>query len=112
MLLASQIAIGHKNDNGFRLFGETGTLEWFQENSEELHYYDGTTRVTYFQNADQRSAGRAQVLRRIPAGHHEDFLEALGNLHTSMERKIRKIRGEKNVPPPTTTPAWTRACSA
>ncbi|HON48618.1 MAG: Gfo/Idh/MocA family oxidoreductase [Kiritimatiellae bacterium] len=100
VLIASQIAIGHKNDNGFRLFGETGSIEWFQENAEELHYYDGTTRVTYFQNAPTKEV--PDVLKsygRIPAGHHEDFLEALGNLHTSFERKIRKIKGEKNVPP-------------
>ena len=36
---------------------------------------------------------------RLPAGHHEDFFEALANLHCTMERTIRRARGEK-VPPP------------
>ena len=31
---------------------------------------------------------------RVPSGHHEDFFEALANLHGSMERMIRKGRGE------------------
>lgn len=100
VLLASQIAIGHKNDTGFRIFGDKGSLEWAQEQAEELHYFDGTTRVTYFQNAP--TAETPEVLLsygRIPSGHHEDFLEALGNLHTSFERKIRAIKGEANVLP-------------
>lgn len=100
VLLSSQIAIGHKNDNGFRIYGDKGSLEWVQEQSEELHFLDGTTRTTYFQNAPTSEV--PDILKsysRIPPGHHEDFLEALANLHTSLERKIRVIKGEKNVPP-------------
>ena len=100
VLTATQIAIGHKNDTGFRIYGDKGSLEWAQEQSEELHYFDGTTRVTYFQNSP--TAEVPDVLKtygRIPAGHHEDFLEALANLHTSLERKIRAIKGEKDALP-------------
>jgi hypothetical protein len=32
--------------------------------------------------------------QRVPAGHHEDFFEALGNLHGTLERQIRRSRGE------------------
>jgi len=100
VLIASQIAIGHKNDTGFRIYGDKGTLEWAQERSEELHFFDGTTRVTYFQNAP--TAEVPDIVKsygRIPSGHHEDFLEALANLHTSLERKIRAIKGEKDAAP-------------
>ena len=99
VLTATQIAIGHKNDCGFRIFGDKGSIEWAQENSEELHFFDGNTRVTYFQNIPV--AGMPDILAgygRIPSGHHEDFLEALANLHTSLERKIRAIKGEKCAP--------------
>jgi predicted dehydrogenase len=99
VLTATQIAIGHKNDCGFRIFGDKGSIEWAQENSEELHFFDGNTRVTYFQNIPV--AGMPDILTgygRIPSGHHEDFLEALANLHTSLERKIRAIKGEKCAP--------------
>jgi len=100
VLTATQIAIGHKNDNGFRIYGSKGSIEWTQERSEELYFFDGNTCVTYYQNIPV--PGTPSVLGtygRIPSGHHEDFLEALGNLHTSLERKIRVIKGEKNVPP-------------
>jgi hypothetical protein len=36
---------------------------------------------------------------RVPAGHHEDFFEALANLHCSLERDIRGRRGESVLPP-------------
>jgi len=100
VLTASQIAIGHKNDTGFRIFGSKGSLEWMQERSEELHFYDGNIGTTYYQNIPVPEM--PDVLKsygRIPAGHHEDFFEALANLHTSLERKIRAIKGEQNVPP-------------
>lgn len=100
ILTTSQIAIGHKNDNGFLLFGDKGSLEWSQESAEELHFLDGTTRVTYYQNAPTDEV--PEILKsygRIPSGHHEDFLEALGNLHTTLERKIRALKGEKGVAP-------------
>jgi predicted dehydrogenase len=100
ILTSTQIAIGHKNDNGFRIYGSKGSIEWAQEQSEELHVLDGSTRVTYFQNILPAEAPAVLgTYGRIPSGHHEDFLEALGNLHTSLERKIRVIKGEKNVPP-------------
>jgi len=100
ILTSTQIAIGHKNDNGFRIYGSKGSIEWAQEQAEELHVLDGSTRVTYFQNILPANAPAVLgTYGRIPSGHHEDFLEALGNLHTSLERKIRVIKGEKNVPP-------------
>jgi len=100
VLTATQIAIGHKNDNGFRIFGSKGSLEWKQEEAEVLHFFDGNTGTTYYQNIPVPEM--PDVLKsygRIPSGHHEDFLEALANLHTSLERKIRVLKGEKNVPP-------------
>jgi len=100
VLTATQIAIGHKNDTGFRIYGSKGSIEWAQEQSEELHVLDGATRVTYYQNILPPEAPCVLgSYGRIPGGHHEDFLEALGNLHTSLERKIRILKGEKNVPP-------------
>ena len=31
---------------------------------------------------------------RVPSGHHEDFFEALANLHCTIEWSIRRRRGE------------------
>jgi len=100
VLTATQIAIGNKNNTGFRINGSKGTIEWMQERAEELQFFDGNTRTTYFQNIPvPEMPAVLQSYGRIPCGHHEDFLEALANLHTSLERKIRVLKGEKNVPP-------------
>jgi len=100
VLIASQIAIGHKNDNGLRIHGTKGTLIWAQEQAEELHFLDGNTRTTYYQNVQvPEMPDVLKTYGRVPPGHHEDFFEALANLHTSLERKIRALKGEKDALP-------------
>lgn len=100
LITATQIAIGYKNDNGFRIFGSNGSLEWHQESAESLLMRMGDHDETFWIGANfgyfPKSVGS---YLRVPAGHHEDFFEALANLHTTLERIIRRRRGEK-VPDP------------
>jgi predicted dehydrogenase len=100
LITATQIAIGYKNDNGFRVFGTEGSLEWHQESAERLLVRLGDHDETYWigGNFGYIPKNVASYLR-VPAGHHEDFFEALANLHTTLERMIRRRRGEK-VPDP------------
>lgn len=100
LITATQIAIGYKNENGFRLFGTKGSLEWHQESAEKLLLRKGERDEVLWQGANFSFFPKnvASYLR-TPAGHHEDFFEALANLHTSLERQIRQRNGEK-VPAP------------
>ena len=98
LITATQIAIGHKNDHGFRIYGTKASLEWRQEAAEALLHQTGDCDRTYWIGAAPVPDNVKSYLR-IPAGHHEDFLEALANLHCTMERTIRRNRGEK-VPAP------------
>ncbi|MCE9612780.1 MAG: Gfo/Idh/MocA family oxidoreductase [Lentisphaerae bacterium] len=99
LITATQIAIGYKNDNGFRIFGTKGSLEWHQEEAEKLLVRRGETDQVYWQGGGFSFFPKAVAsYLRTPAGHHEDFFEALANLHTSLEREIRSRNGEK-VPP-------------
>lgn len=98
LITATQIAIGHKNDHGFRIHGTKGSLEWRQEAAEALLHLTGDYDRTYWIGAAPVPDSVKSYLR-TPAGHHEDFLEALGNLHCTMERMIRRRNGEK-VPAP------------
>ena len=93
IITATQIAIGYKNDNGFRIFGSKGSLEWHQERAESLLVRTGEVDETYWIGGSFLPNSVASYLR-VPSGHHEDFFEALANLHGSMERMIRKGRGE------------------
>ena len=93
IITATQLAIGYKNDNGFRIFGSKGSLEWHQERAESLLVRTGEVDETYWIGGSFLPDSVASYLR-VPSGHHEDFFEALANLHGSMERMIRKGRGE------------------
>ena len=100
LITATQIAIGYKNDNGFRIFGSEGSIEWQQERSERLLVRHGSHDQVYWigSNFDYFPENIASYLR-VPGGHNEGFIEALANLHTTLERRIRKRRGEE-VPEP------------
>lgn len=79
----SQFAIGCDNSLRLRIYGSKGTLLWFQENPEEviLIREDGIARSV------KRGYGAvtpdAAKYGRLPSGHTEGWLEAMGNLYDS-----------------------------
>ena len=99
LITATQIAVGYRNDNGFRVFGTKGSIEWHQERAECLLVRHGDGRdITYWIGAEFDLPASVSSYLRVPSGHHEDFFPALANLHTTMERLIRARRGEQDVP--------------
>lgn len=100
-IAASQITIGAQNDNGFRISGTTGTLEWsITDHTVLKHYAGGQPLRLYRQGAEyDYFPGSIKPYLRLPSGHPEGFHEALGNLHRTLEWTIRGQRGEK-VPTP------------
>ena len=99
IITATQIAVGHKNDHGLRIFGEQGSLEWRQERAERLVLNLGERDEVYWIGGGGFIPPSIGSYLRLPGGHHEDFIEALANLHSTLERMIRRRRGEK-VPAP------------
>lgn len=95
IVTATQIAIGYKNDTGFRIYGTGGSLEWHQERAESLLVRTGEVDETYWLGANYGYFPESVAsYLRVPSGHNEDFFPALANLHGSMERAIRRGRGE------------------
>ncbi len=100
IITATQIAVGYRNDSGFRIYGSKGSLEWHQEEAEKLLVRRGVHDETYFIGAGASFLPDSVASYvRAPSGHHEDFFEALGNLHGTLERKIRLGRGEDSPAP-------------
>jgi predicted dehydrogenase len=96
LINATQIAVGYRNDSGFRVFGTAGSLEWSQEEAERLLVKTPETDQCHFLGANfSFFPDSVKSYLRTPSGHNEDFFEALANLHTTMERTIRRKRGEK-----------------
>ena len=100
VIIATQIAVGYKNDHGIRICGEDGSLEWHQERAESLLLRRGEIDETYWIGANYSffPDSISTYLRGLPSGHNQDFYAALANLHTTMERKVRRKKGESHVP--------------
>lgn len=100
-ITASQVTIGAQNDNGFRIVGTTGTLEWSMTDHLVLKRYAGGQPVRLYRLGAEYGYFPASVKPyiRLPSGHPEGFHEALANLHRTLEWTIRGRQGE-NVPAP------------
>lgn len=93
VLTVSQVEVGEENDLNIRVYGETGSLAWRQEdpNRLALRTLDGPTQVLTRGNAYLGEA--AAAASRIPAGHPEAFLEAFANVYAGVADAIRGRQG-------------------
>jgi predicted dehydrogenase len=93
---ASQITIGAQNDNGFRISGTSGTLEWSIAEHNSLKYYRGGQPAHVYRVGSEYAYFPESIKPyiRVPGGLPEGFHEALANLHRSLEWQIRSARGE------------------
>ena len=100
-ITASQVTIGAQNDNGFRVVGTTGTLEWSITEHQVLKHFAGGQPLRLYRQGAEYGYFPASVkpYLRLPSGHPEGFHEALANLHRTLEWTIRGRRGEA-VPKP------------
>ena len=98
---ASQVTIGAQNDNGFRVIGEKGTVEWSMLEHQSLKVFKGGEPVSVYRLGAEYGYFPASIkpYLRLPSGPPEGFHEALANLHKTIQLQIRKSRGE-DVPEP------------
>ncbi len=78
------MAVGHDNSLRIRIYGNKGTIQWFQETPDKITVIDagripGNTPRGYGAIGD-----RAGKYARIPAGHPEGWFEAMGNLYAAL----------------------------
>ena len=82
MLWCSQVAPGNENALRIRVYGETGGLEWAQEDPNYLwHTPFGEPKRLITRNGAGAgdAAGR---MSRIPPGHPEGYLEGFANIYS------------------------------
>ncbi|MEJ2667300.1 MAG: Gfo/Idh/MocA family oxidoreductase [Deinococcales bacterium] len=91
ILAVSQIEVGEENDLRIRVYGETGSLAWHQEDPNRLllRVADGPRRVLTPGNSYLGET--ATAASRIPAGHPESFLEAFANVYAGIADAIRGL---------------------
>jgi len=98
-LWSSQIAIGNENNLNIRIYGETGSLEWNQENPNYARY----TPLNQLPQVLSRGGGALNAAAsRLPAGHPEGYFEAFATLYSDLAELIT-ARLEERRPNPTAT---------
>lgn len=91
-LIASQVSTGEENALKLRLYGEDGALEWHQmEPNSLVHRARGAPMRVLRAGIDQPElVDEAMARLRLPGGHPEGYLEALGNLYRDAASAIRR----------------------
>lgn len=89
LLWSSQVAIGCSNGVRLRVFGEKGSLTWFQEQPNELEFTKLFGRSERIKRGAEDLSESAKARTRTPPGHPEGYLEAFANLYAGFAEAIR-----------------------
>jgi predicted dehydrogenase len=88
MLWCSQVAPGNENGLRLRVYGETGGLEWQQENPNVLVHAPLGEPPRLIRRGGAGANEVAAAATRIPAGHPEGYLEGFAQLYADVAEQI------------------------
>jgi len=96
----SQIAVGEENNLAIRVYGEKGSLEWSQENPNQLitRWLD-QPKTVYTPNGNNLYT-ESLTASRIPAGHPEGYLEAFANVYKNFAIHLNAKLSDKEIKTP------------
>lgn len=94
-LWASQVAVGHENGLRIRVYGDKASLEWFQEQPNQLRYSVLGETPRLITRGSSAAGGSANAVTRIPGGHPEGFLEAFANLYRNFADQIQARKNQQ-----------------
>ena len=98
IIYASQISNGDENNLNIRVYGTKASLEWHQEDPNELIVkFANAPRKTYRRGNDYLGVA-AQNNSRTPFAHPEGFIEAFANVYLAAAKAI--IDQIDGTPPP------------
>lgn len=95
---ASQISHGRENDLWIEIDGTKGSLEWHQENPNQLWVRrNGQPHQLYTRDPNAPfTLPAAKEACRIPSGHPEGYLEAFANIYrNAYDDMAKRIAGQK-----------------
>jgi predicted dehydrogenase len=88
ILFASQISHGDENNLNIRVYGTKGSLEWHQENPNELAFKRADAPPVISRRGNNYLSDAAQGATRTPFAHPEGFIEAFANVYRSAATAI------------------------
>jgi predicted dehydrogenase len=81
ILYASQVSSGDENNLNIRVYGTKGSLQWFQENPNELIWKKADAPQQVHRRGNSYLCAAAQGATRTPFAHPEGFIEAFANVY-------------------------------
>ena len=113
MMWASMVATGHLHGLRIRVYGEKGSLEWVQEQPNELVLRPVDAPQQILSRGSAWLSPAAQRASRLWPGHPEGYLEAFANIYTDIADALLARRdGVEADPLAYCFPRLTMACWA
>jgi predicted dehydrogenase len=88
VLCASQIATAEENNLTIAIYGRTGGLKWGQENPNELQFLQEGKPLSILKPGHEYNLPQAREAAKLPPGHPEGFIDAMGNIYRGVARAI------------------------
>ncbi|MFA6962571.1 MAG: Gfo/Idh/MocA family oxidoreductase [Opitutaceae bacterium] len=98
ILFASQISNGDENNLNIRVYGTKGSLEWHQENPNELVFKRADAPPVVSRRGNGYLSDAAKGATRTPFAHPEGFIEAFANVYRSAAVAIADSVAGRKVP--------------
>jgi len=104
ILYASQVSNGDENNLNIRVYGTKASLEWHQEDPNELIVKVVNQPRSVYRRGNSYLSAAAQSNTRTPFGHPEAFIEAFANVYLAAATAIadevsgRKLKGPYDFP--------------
>jgi len=88
IIYASQVSNGDENDLNIRVYGTKKSIEWHQEDPNDLLVKDARAPRQVWRRGNDYVTGAAAENTRIPFGHPEGFIEAFANVYNAAAMAI------------------------
>ncbi len=96
ILYASQVSNGDENNLNIRVYGTKSSLEWHQEDPNELIVKEVNKPQFIYRRGNSYLSPAAQAFSRTPFGHPEAFIEAFANVYKAAATAIAdEVSGRK-----------------
>jgi predicted dehydrogenase len=89
MIWASQVAVGRENGLTLRIYGEKGSVEWCQENPNQMKFTKFGTATQILKRGGSGLGDGNDRWTRIPPGHPEGYLEGFANIYSDAADLVR-----------------------
>lgn len=98
ILYASQVSSGDENNLNIRVYGTKGSLQWFQENPNELIWKKADAPQQVHRRGNSYLCAAAQGATRTPFAHPEGFIEAFANVYRAAGTAIADAVSGRKAP--------------